>query len=138
MATYRSVEFVSRWAAGSRASEADTIVISINNTFDQIQALQEGWKDVLVLRFDAVDTLRGTNLKRMTRDQGDEIVAFVRKYENSATKVLVHCTAGEQRSAAVARIIARMYDLPFPADYDKHHRWVTKVLEQVLRTSLAN
>jgi len=136
MTTYRSVEFVSRWDAGSRAGDADTIVISINNTFDQLQALEEGWKDVLVLRFDAVDTLLGTNLKRMTRAQGDEVVAFVRKYEDSAINVLVHCTAGEQRSAAVARVIARMYDLPFPADYDKHHRWVTKVLEQVLRESL--
>jgi predicted protein tyrosine phosphatase len=132
MTTYSSVEFVSRWEAASRKGSADTIVISINNTFDSIQKLESGWKDVLVLQFDGVDSLMNTSLKRLTLDQAKEIAAFLRKHEDTATKVLVHCTMGEKRSAAVAKAVAETYGLPFPADYQEHQRWVYKVLSKVL------
>jgi predicted protein tyrosine phosphatase len=134
MTTYRSVEFVSCGEAGSRDGDANTVVISINNTFGGIQELQPGWKDVLVLQFDPVDSLMNAHgLKRFTLGQAEQILDFVGKHAETATDILVHCTKGEQRSAAVAQVLARMYNLPFPDDYEMCHRWVLKVFRSVLR-----
>jgi len=127
--TYQTVEFVSRWTAEARPAQDDTIVISINNSWDDFANLQPGWKDVLALKFDDVDFL-SDRYKRFYLGDATEILAFVRKYQDSATRILVHCMAGESRSAAVAKVIAGMYDLPFPANYEKANEWVLSVMER--------
>lgn len=133
MTTYRSVEFVSRSEAGARDADANTIVISINDTMFPVQELRAGWKDVLVLQFDPIDSLlRGGTMKRFSLEQAEQILEFARKHADTATDILVHCSKGEQRSAAVAKVLADLYNLPFPEDYDKCHRWVLKVLNRVL------
>lgn len=133
MSSYRSVEFVSAGTASAREGTADTIVISINNTFDPINRLKPGWKDVLVQQFDDVEGLsRNPRYQSFSRQHADDIVAFLHKYEDSVDKVLVHCVMGEKRSAAVAKIVAQMYGLSFPQGYDKFHTWVYEVLLYVL------
>jgi predicted protein tyrosine phosphatase len=134
MSTYRSVEFVSRSEAGARDGDANAIVISINDTMFPVQKLEAGWKDVLVLQFDPIDSLlRGSAMKRFTAEQAEQILDFAHKHANTATAILVHCSKGEQRSAAVAKVLAQLYGLPFPEDYDKCHGWVLKVLNQIIR-----
>jgi predicted protein tyrosine phosphatase len=127
MTTYRSVEFVSRSTAISRKGDSDTIVISINNSFDQVAQLQSGWKDVLVLQFDDVESFH-PRYKAFHFEHANPMVEFLRKYEATASKVLVHWLAGECRSAAVAKIVAQMYNLSFPKGYDLFHRRVYEVL----------
>ena len=132
MTSYRSVEFVPGWTARAREGRDDTIVISINNSFDPVNELKPGWRDVLVLQFDDVSSL-SHNLIRFSRSHAEQVIAFLRRHEQDTAHVLVHCVAGEKRSAAVAKVVAKLYSLEFPADYDKHHEWVYHVFARVLR-----
>lgn len=87
------------------------IIISIqdtqNNGFGFTFNKSKYCVDVLTLYFDDID--RDTpGLKMFTSEQAAEIVNFVKQHEKVA-KIIVHCYAGESRSAAVAQAIAEEF-----------------------------
>ena len=65
-------------------------------------------KGVLTLYFDDI-TEATPGLKLFTKAQALEIIAFLKKYNDIAT-IVIHCYAGESRSAAVASVIGKLYD----------------------------
>lgn len=64
--------------------------------------------DVLKLRFNDTDCSDGFS-GGMIVEQGYKIKAFFNKYVMSADKLIVHCEAGQSRSAGVAAAIMKYY-----------------------------
>ena len=84
-------------ASGMPARQA---MISI---MDHKRDCKERYPSARVLRLcfdDAVDTSFWQNL--MTTEQAEAIAAFVRQYEQEIDILIIHCTEGISRSAAVA------------------------------------
>ena len=65
-------------------------------------------KGVLTLYFDDISQA-APGLKLFTNNQALEIIAFLKKHEDVAT-IVIHCYAGESRSAAVASVLETLYD----------------------------
>lgn len=67
-------------------------------------------RSVLNIEFDDVDSdtnIDGYNFKAISQEQADEIFNFI---ENNVGKTfLIHCRAGESRSAAVGQFIKEIY-----------------------------
>lgn len=87
--------------------KSNCIIISINDSgYDTV--IHENFKiiDVLSLEFDDIN-IPINNMKLMTIDDGYKIKSFVDKYKSSVNKIVVHCTAGISRSAAVGCCLAR-------------------------------
>lgn len=90
-----------------RKLNLNCIIISINDSgYNTI--IHENLKiiDVLTLEFDDIG-IPIENLKLMTMDDGYKIKNFIDKYKDSINNIVVHCTAGISRSAAVACCLAR-------------------------------
>jgi predicted protein tyrosine phosphatase len=109
MTTFKSVEFISRHEAVQRKPQPSTIVISINEVNAAPAALQEGWQAVHVVHYKPTRFLDEPN--GFTRQMAKGIVDFVAEHENTADRILVHCYAGESRSAAVALALDEKYSL---------------------------
>lgn len=65
-------------------------------------------KGVLTLYFDDISQA-APGLKLFTNNQALEMIAFLKKHNGIAT-IVIHCYAGESRSAAVAGVISTLYD----------------------------
>lgn len=65
-------------------------------------------KGVLTLYFDDISQA-APGLKLFTHNQALEIIAFLKRHEDIAT-IVIHCYAGESRSATVASVISTLYD----------------------------
>lgn len=85
--------------------------------------LDSKWGSVLRLWFDDVDK-PWQNYVLFTETQADEVILWLKQHEDEFKGVLVHCAQGVSRSAAMARFIAKAYDLPFDEDegcmYNRH------------------
>tara|TARA_R110000772_G_scaffold20466_2_gene56714 strand:- start:32456 stop:32959 length:504 start_codon:yes stop_codon:yes gene_type:complete len=96
----------------------DTFIISINDSHDHYGKFESYFQDVksdnvLVLHFDDSDenfimkskeTGEKFSLKIMTEDQGKDIISFLTNVNsklNKDTQLLIHCTAGQNRSGSV-------------------------------------
>ncbi|KWU23411.1 hypothetical protein AS149_37110 [Burkholderia cenocepacia] len=121
--------YVSRSAAVYQEGNPDTIIISIHSSFGEPASLREGWRDKLVLAFDNVETL-SHRLTRFGRNDAEAVIAYLRRHENEAKHVLVHCDEGTSRSPAIAKFVAEVYELPFKA-VEKYNHWVYDALKYV-------
>ena len=108
MPTIRNLEFISREEAIRRQPEPKTIVISINNVNDVPAPLRPGWMAVHVVKYNSNER---PGPGSFTREMARDIVNFVTTHEERATKVLIHCFAGESRSATVALALDEKYNL---------------------------
>lgn len=59
------------------------------------------------------------------------ILKFLKEHQNDTHDVFVHCEAGISRSAAVAKFIAHIYNLPFNETYSVYNRHVFSTLMRV-------
>lgn len=125
----KHVLFTSKKAAEAKAAWNDWAVISINSSGTSAQ-LQEGWWDVLSLEFDdIVEYEEGSRL--FTEGQARQIIEFVMRCNVEEVEgLLVHCNAGVCRSAAIAKWVSEKYGLGFPRDYEKHNKYVFRVLKE--------
>ena len=85
----------------------ESIIISISDELTDypsapFRSSQNGVKDILRLRFDDVDT----DPSAMTEDDGKKIREFLDR-NRSISSVIVHCDAGQSRSAGVAAAILK-------------------------------
>lgn len=87
--------------------DEDCIIISINDTnHNTVIYDNEKIKGVLRLWFDDIDKpIKGCNM--MCVIDSEAIVSFVNTYKDKVNNILIHCTAGISRSAAVGCSIAR-------------------------------
>src|SRR5574337_1028472 len=113
----RNVVWMSRERFLRETPNKDTIAISIINSLDDTQMREnpslKGWHpDSIQLCFDdATPTDCGNTFVVMTQSQADIINEVVKKHLNKVSWI-IHCEAGFSRSAAVARFIGEMTELP--------------------------
>jgi len=70
------------------------------------------WGDILRLWVHDIDK-PWQNYVLFSDDDADRIIHWLKKHENEFKGIIVHCAMGISRSAAIARFIAKVYDLPF-------------------------
>lgn len=122
------VFFCDKATAERNAALPDWAVISIGDPCYTAN-LQEGWLDVLYLGF--LDTEDRDDAFSFSELDAVVIADFVEDVEErSASTILVHCNSGTSRSAAVAKWIARYYDLPFNHLYAHHNKLVYLTLHE--------
>lgn len=125
-----TVLFCSQQSACERAAWPGWSVISITGACSNPANLQAGWKRVLRLEFDDIDTEEEPYIL-FSEQQGREVIEFANFAATNGTEgILVHCYAGVSRSAAVAKWIADRYQLPFPDKYMLYNKHVYKVLRE--------
>lgn len=132
------VRFVPRSIAEKMAASPNVAVISIRDPETQIASLQTGWRDVLYLDFFDTDG-SDPELKHMSLADAQSIVEFAGKHHD-ADEILVHCIAGQSRSAGVAEFLREyqnrslyQYQQPITVDrpYTKYNSYVYKLLREV-------
>jgi predicted protein tyrosine phosphatase len=131
----QKVMFVGRATAETTYGWDNWAIISItepatHHTEANEAKLMDGWQ--LVHRsafFDLVEERWPYSL--MTYEDAFQIVNFVNKNAKKVEGIMVHCKAGISRSAAVAKWISLVYDLPFNHEYE-HYNWhVYKLLNNM-------
>ena len=122
----KSVEFISHLEAESRPATPNTGIISITDP-DFPDAWLDDWDPILRLKFHDLDK-PWQNYELMSEAQADEIIEWLKKYEDKIDSVIVHCWAGASRSAGVAKFIAKRYNLTFDEDYRYYNKHVYNLL----------
>jgi predicted protein tyrosine phosphatase len=125
------VLFMSQADAENTAAVPGWAVISITQPSDRDAVLQEGWGAVLRMRFHDTDDDESI-LTVFSRKDAETVVYFVRAQEAKVGGILVHCSAGISRSAAIAKFIADTYKLDFPEKYSAYNKLIYRRLNQVL------
>ena len=74
--------------------------------------LDKKWGDILRLWIHDIDR-PWQNYVLFNEDHADQVIDWLKEHEDEFKSVLVHCAMGVSRSAAIARFIAKIYDLPF-------------------------
>jgi len=100
-----SIEYTSRRDIERRQASADTVVLSIRGLDERSTRLAKGWADVLLMQFDDVVPGEGFGCKEpMTLEDAQRISGWIRQWSSDRrpVKLVIHCTAGVSRSAAVA------------------------------------
>lgn len=95
--------------------------------------LQDGWHDVLELRFsDVSDGMPiGSLAVPFDIDMANEVVAFVKA--NWGRPIVVHCEAGISRSPGVALALHEMLEGKYPAaPLEEHYRYHNRLVRRLI------
>lgn len=128
----KHVMFCSQKDAEKKASWGDWAVISVTSSCTYPANLKNGWWNVLRLEFDDID-IHEDPYQMFNEKHAREIIAFVRRCHESGgecTGILVHCTAGISRSAAIVMWISDRYRLPFTLGYSLYNKLVYQILRE--------
>ena len=89
-----------------------------------------GWHSICRVHFHDVDPAIPCGEPHTLMNEADamKIAQFVREVAPGVDGILVHCKAGVSRSAAVAKWIARQFDVPFNHKYDRYNKYVFDML----------
>lgn len=120
----KHVIFTNQSTAENNAAISGWAMISISD-YENVD-IKKGWHSVHRSKFIDVN-LRSKlqdNEVLMTDEQALAIVEFVHKVAPEIDGILVHCRAGVSRSAAVAKYIARTFNLPFDHNYNMFNDYV--------------
>lgn len=109
-AALQRVTFMSRSLAEKLLPPPNSVLISIHDKSQPELVVREGWEEVLYVRFHDSDG-RIMGLEDFSVDHGQRILDFVTKHLGRSDLV-VHCQAGQSRSAGVALFFAEMLGLP--------------------------
>lgn len=127
--TYTYVNYMSASDIAFEEGRPDTIVISIRSPGMNPAKVQAGFRDVMYLEFDNVETLSSRHI-RFCLDHAQQILDFVAKHEGAASRILVNCMMGESRSAAVAYHLANKFDIELENYPENPLLWVMHVLRK--------
>lgn len=125
------VIFVGRATAETTPGWQDWAVVSITEPgFPGEAKLLPGWHSVCRVHFHDVDPNIPCGEPHTLMNEADalKITQFVREVAPGVDGVLVHCKAGVSRSAAVAKWIAKQFDVPFNHKYDRYNKFVYDML----------
>ena len=112
-----------------KSHEKSSIIISIQNSYDLpekfLPSPNNNIKEVLYLTFDDIDSLNGLTIKKdegmvidnynqvyaiISDEDAQKIVDFVKKYQNTIDRIIVHCEAGISRSSGVCAAIMKFLE----------------------------
>jgi hypothetical protein len=127
------VIFVGRATAETTPGWQDWAVVSITEPgFPGEAKLMPGWHSVCRVFFHDVDPAIPCCEPHTLMNEQDalKITQFVREIAPGVDGILVHCKAGVSRSAAVAKWIAKQFDVPFNHEYDRYNKYVYDMLIQ--------
>lgn len=125
------VIFVGRATAETAPGWKDWAVVSITEPgFPGEAKLMPGWHSVCRVFFHDVDPAIPCSEPHTLMNEADalRITQFIRQVAPEVDGILVHCKAGISRSAAVARWIAKQFDVPFNYQYDRYNKYVYDML----------
>jgi predicted protein tyrosine phosphatase len=126
----KHVIFTSQQSACCRPAWSNWAIISITDSGTTIAPLQDGWSAVLRVEFDDIAQPEAP-YRIFTEGMAREIIEFVMRCSAEDLEgLLVHCSAGISRSAAVAKWIAEKYRLGFPEGYEKYNKHVYRLLKE--------
>jgi predicted protein tyrosine phosphatase len=131
------VLFISQRQAIAMNPPRAAALISITDFNRPQVSFKPGWSKILRISFDDVDqvTFPGidSHLHEITESQVAEICGFVASNSMHIRRIVVHCKHGISRSAAVAKAIAEVAKVTFPADYEEYNQFVYEVLRKPMR-----
>jgi len=126
----RTVLFCSQKEAQARAAWPGWAVISVTSAIASPADLQEGWTHVLRLAFDDIDVPEEPYVL-FSEQQARSVIEFAAMCHGEKIEgILVHCSAGISRSAAIAKWIADRYQLPFNDKYMLYNKHVHTTLRE--------
>lgn len=127
----KKVNYISRNMAEKIEPKIDdkASIISINSD-DNLAKLNDGWINKLFIVFGDIDKEypEYPNIKLFDKKQACEIIRFIEKVYDNSEFLIVHCDAGVSRSAAVAKFIAELYNLPFNHNYPLYNKHIYRLL----------
>lgn len=126
------VKFINQYTAEKMSDKHDIGMISITG---KGEADLKDWGAVLRLQFSDIDTdfyegsvIGGEKLTLFKKRQAEQIINFIKENRKFLRGIFVHCMAGISRSAAVAKFIAEMENLPFNHQYQLYNKYVYRTL----------
>ncbi|MHB8833318.1 MAG: hypothetical protein ACYC9V_09105 [Desulfobacteria bacterium] len=103
-------------------------MISITGTDRRRARLRKGWRDILRLVFDDIEAPVADYVLFDDR-MADRIIDWLYRVDDRVEEIIVHCSAGISRSAAVARFVAERYGIEeFDFDYRSYNLHVYDLL----------
>jgi predicted protein tyrosine phosphatase len=131
MAMIQRVEFVSQKVAERIKPSGDWGLISIVDVFSphsKLAYVDSGWRSILRLRFDDVDSDKD-GFQVFSSTDAKNTIKWLFANEECLDTVFVHCYAGISRSAGVAKFVADMYRITdFPHHYTLYNKMVYSTL----------
>ena len=125
------VEFVSQKVAERIKPSGDWGLISIVDVFSphsKLAYVDSGWRSILRLRFDDVDSDKD-GFQVFSSTDAKNTIKWLVANEECLDTVFVHCYAGISRSAGVAKFVADMYRITdFPHHYTLYNKKVYSTL----------
>ena len=104
------IRFLPRAVAAQYRPVPGSALISIHDRSEPPLTPQDGWADVLVQRFHDTDG-ETMGLEVFSEEQAREVLAFVERHQD-CDELVVHCSLGQSRSAAVAIYLSEKYGVP--------------------------
>lgn len=112
-------------------------LISITDSRGPVATLRPGWSAIHRASFDDVDAVvfpdgdyRG--LRAMSARQAASMARFIVAAAETNWTLIVHCRFGVSRSAGVAKAVAQVFGLQFPADYEQANESVCQAVTLAL------
>jgi len=111
---FKTISYIAQYEAEEIIPIDNQIIISITD-FEHAK-LSHLWKEEHILRTNFADI---KSKDKFTKNHAKLIIKWLTSFENNdeITDVIVHCFAGASRSAAVAKFIAKKYNLKFDDEY---------------------
>jgi len=104
------IRFLPRRVAAAYRPVPGAVLISIHDRSEEPLTAQDGWAAVLVQRFHDTDGEQ-LGLEVFSDAQAREVLDFVELHQG-CTELVVHCSLGQSRSAAVALYLSEKYGVP--------------------------
>lgn len=111
MVQIKRVTFLPRSKAAAIDPQAGEMLISIHDVSEAPLKASAAWAGVLHVRCHDTDgQIMGLEVYNV--EQAQEVLNFVRKHGDSCQHLVVHCHAGQSRSAGMALMLAELLDVP--------------------------
>jgi predicted protein tyrosine phosphatase len=107
----QKVTFMSRSKAAAMWASGREALISIHDVNEQPLDVESGWLGVLHIRCHHTDE-GAAGQEAYSLDKAQKVLDFVRKHGDYCEHLVVHCHAGERRSAGVALMLAELLSVP--------------------------
>lgn len=104
------IVFLPRVVAAKWRPVPNSVLVSIHDCDEEPLQPQDGWAEVLWLRFHDTDGEQ-SGLEVFSAQQAEQILELAKRHAD-ASELIVHCQMGQSRSAAIALFLSEHLSLP--------------------------